>query len=108
MDAQTSTDTPCFQTGETRYGKPIIERLITAATPIANAAKCVLVSFDATMRSNLSVGMPIDMLFYQRDSLQVGVRRRFDDGDEYLKSMSRAWSEGIRQVFREWRCWTGK
>ena len=48
MDAQASADTPCFQTGETRYGKPIIERVITASTPIAEAAKCVLVSFDAT------------------------------------------------------------
>ena len=101
MDAQASADTPYFQTGETRYGKPIIKRVITASTPIADAAKCVLVSFDSTMRSNLSVGMPIDRLYYQRDSLQVAVRRRFDDGDSYFKSMSRAWNDGIRQVFRE-------
>ena len=69
MDAKASADTPCFQTGA-RYGKPIIERVITGSTPITDAAKCVLVSFDATMRSNLLVDMPIDMLFYRRDSLQ--------------------------------------
>ena len=100
-DAQASADTPYFQTGETKDDKPIIKRVITALTPIADAAKCVLVSFDATMRSSLSVGMPIDMLFYQRDSLQVGVRRRFDEGDEYFKLLSRAWNDGIRQMFRE-------
>jgi putative proteasome-type protease len=94
-------DTPYFQTGETKYGKPIIERVITRTTPIADAAKCVLVSFDSTMRSNLSVGMPIDMLFYRRDSLAVTVRRRFDHGDEYFTSLSREWSEGIRHVFRK-------
>ena len=66
----------------------------------ADAAKCVLVSFDSTMRSNLSIGMPIDRLFYRRDSLEVAVRWRFDHGDEYFTSLSRAWSEGIRQVFR--------
>ena len=97
---EAGADTSYFQTGETKYGKPIIERVITTSTPIADAAKCVLVSFDSTMRSNLSVGMPIDMLFYRRDSLQVAVRRRFDHGDEYFTSLSRQWSEGIRQVFR--------
>lgn len=75
--------------------------MVTAAKPIADAAKCVLVSFDSTMRSKLSVGMPTDMLFYRRDSLQVGVRRRFDEGDNYFKSLGRAWSDGIRQVFRD-------
>src|SRR6185295_9883018 len=77
-------DTPYFQTGETKYGKPIIERVITRDTPLDAAAKCVLVSFDSTMRSNLSVGMPIDLLCYERDSLEVQKRRRFDDGDAYF------------------------
>jgi putative proteasome-type protease len=93
-------DTPFFQTGETKYGKPIIERVISSSTPLADAAKCVLVSFDSTMRSNLSVGMPIDMLCYKRDSLEVTARRRFDHGDAYFTALSREWSEGIRQVFR--------
>jgi len=94
-------DTPYFQTGETKYSKPIIDRVITPSTPLADATKCVLVSFDSTMRSNLSVGMPIDLICYERDSLEVQMRRRFDDGDAYFTSLSREWSEGVRQVFGE-------
>ena len=94
-------DTPYFQTGETKYGKPIIDRVMTGATPLPDAAKCVLVSFDLTMRSNLSVGMPIDLICYERDSLEVQMRRRFDDGDEYFTALSHEWSEGTRQVFRQ-------
>ena len=94
-------DTPFFQTGETKYGKPIIDRVITRATPLSEAMKCVLVSFDSTMRSNLSVGMPIDLLCYERDSLEVQKRRRFIDGDAYFTSLSHEWGEGTRQVFRQ-------
>jgi putative proteasome-type protease len=97
---EAGVDMPYFQTDETKYGKPIIERVISRSTPLADAAKCVLVSFDSTMRSNLSVGMPIDLLCYERDSLEVQKRRRFDDGDAYFTALSREWSEGIRQVFR--------
>jgi putative proteasome-type protease len=92
-------DTPYFQTGETKYGKPIIDRVITRDTPLADAAKCVLVSFDSTMRSNLSVGMPIDLICYERDSLEVSKRRRFEDGDRYFTALSHDWSEGTRRVF---------
>jgi putative proteasome-type protease len=94
-------DTPYLQTGETKYGKPIIDRVITRSTTLADAAKCVLVSFDSTMRSNLSVGMPIDLICYQRDSLKVQMRRRFDEGDAYFTALSRQWSEGVRHVFSE-------
>jgi putative proteasome-type protease len=93
-------DTPYFQTGETKYGKPIIDRVIRRATPLADAAKCVLVSFDSTMRSNLSVGMPIDLICYERDSLEVRKRRRFDHGDPYFTALSQEWGEGTREVFR--------
>ena len=93
-------DTPFFQTGETKYGKPIIDRVITRVTPLADAAKCVLVSFDLTMRSNLSVGMPIDLICYERDSLEVQRRCRFDEGDAYFTALSHDWSEGTRDVFR--------
>ena len=92
--------TPYFQTGETKYGKPIIDRVITRHTPLSDAAKCVLVSFDLTMRSNLSVGMPIDLICYERDSLEVRMRRRFDAGDTYFTALSHDWSEGTRNVFR--------
>jgi putative proteasome-type protease len=93
-------ETPFLQTGETKYGKPIIDRVITPSTSLADAAKCVLVSFDSTMRSNLSVGMPIDLICYQRDSLEIQMRRRFDEGDPYFAGLSRQWSEGVRQAFR--------
>jgi putative proteasome-type protease len=93
-------DTPFFQTGETKYGKPIIDRVITRSTPLAEAAKCVLVSFDSTMRSNLSVGMPIDLICYERDSLEVKMRRRFEEGDSYFSALSKEWSDGTRRVFR--------
>jgi putative proteasome-type protease len=98
---EAGNDTPYIQTGETKYGKPIIDRVITGATPLADATKCVLVSFDSTMRSNLSVGMPIDLICYERDSLEVRLRRRFDEGDAYFSALGRQWSEGTRQVFRQ-------
>ncbi|HPX36725.1 MAG TPA: peptidase [Mycobacterium sp.] len=98
---EAGADTLFFQTGETKYGKPILDRVLTRQTPLADAAKCVLVSFDSTMRSNLSVGMPIDLLRYERDSFEVRLRRRLDVDDPYFTALSRNWSEGLREVFRE-------
>jgi len=98
---EASEDTPFLQTGEDKYGKPIIDRVLTASTSVAEATKCVLVSFDSTMRSNLSVGMPIDLICYERDSLDIRMRRRFHEGDPYFSSLSKEWSDGVRQVFRE-------
>lgn len=97
---EAGADTPYLQTGETKYGKPIIDRVITRSTPLAEAAKCVLVSFDLTMRNNLSVGMPVDLVCYERDSFEVQRRRRFDDGDAYFTALNHEWSEGTRQAFR--------
>ena len=94
-------ETPFLQTGETKYGKPIIDRVIRPSTPLPDAAKCVLVSFDSTMRSNLSVGMPIDLICYERDSFEVRMRRRFEDGDAFFTALRNEWSEGTRRVFRE-------
>jgi putative proteasome-type protease len=96
---EAGTDTPYFQTGETKYGKPILDRVLSRDTSLADATKCVLVSFDSTMRSNLSVGMPIDLACYEKDSLEVQWRRRFDEGDPYFTAVSDAWGEGTRQVF---------
>src|SRR5205807_4692777 len=97
---EAGSDTPFFQTGEAKYGKPIIDRVIRPATNLSDAMKCVLVSFDSTMRSNLSVGMPIDLVCYERDALEVQKRRRFDHGDAYFTALSHEWSEGTREVFR--------
>jgi len=96
---EVSLETPYFQTGETKYGKPIIDRVITRSTCLNDAAKCVLVSFDSTMCSNLSVGMPIDLICYQSDSLEVRMRCRFDEGDAYFSALGKQWTEGTRQVF---------
>jgi putative proteasome-type protease len=93
-------DTPFFQTGETKYGKPIIDRVITPATSLADAMKCILVSFDSTMRSNLSVGMPIDLVFCEKDTLRLGVRHRFEQDDGYFRELSKEWRDGVREVFR--------
>jgi putative proteasome-type protease len=98
---EAEVDTPFLQTGETKYGKPIIDWVITPSTSLPEATKCVLVSFDSTMRSNLSVGMPIDLVCYERDSLKVRMRRRFDQGDPYFTTLSQEWSEGVRTVFRQ-------
>jgi putative proteasome-type protease len=98
---EATSDTPFFQTGEAKYGKPIIDRVIAPSTSLSDAAKCVLVSFDSTMRSNLSVGMPIDLLCYERDTLEVRKRRRFEQGDSYFSALSKKWSEGVRSAFKE-------
>lgn len=91
--------TPYFQTGETKYGKPIIDWAITRSTTLNDAAKCVLVSFESTMLSNLSVGMPIDLICYKLDTLAVTMRRRFEPGDVYFTTLSKEWSAGTREVF---------
>ncbi len=98
---EAADETLFLQTGEAKYGKPIIDRVIVPATTLADATKCILVSFDSTMRSNLSVGMPIDIVCYERDSLEILKRRRFNEGDEYFAALSANWSDGVRKVFRE-------
>jgi putative proteasome-type protease len=98
---EAGSDTPFLQTGEAKYGKPILDLGVTSSATLEDVTKCVLVSFDSTMLSNLSVGMPIDLLCYRRDSLQVTMRRRFDEGDAYFDALTRQWLEGTRRVFRE-------
>jgi putative proteasome-type protease len=98
---EATAETPYFQIGETKYGKPIIDRVITAGTSMDDAIKCVLVSFDSTMRSNLSVGMPIDLACYDRDSLQIGHIHRFDEHDPYMLRLRQSWGEGVRRAFAQ-------
>jgi putative proteasome-type protease len=97
---EAGVDTPYLQTGEAKYGKPIMDRVIGPSTSLSDAAKAVLVSFDSTIRSNLSVAMPIDLICYERDSLVVSKRRRFEQGDPYFGALSKEWSEGVRAVFK--------
>ena len=98
---EATSETPYFQIGEIKYGKPIIDRVITSRTSLMDAAKCVLVSFDSTMRSNVSVGLPIDLLVYENDSLFVGLQRRIVEGDPYFSRVHKMWGEGVRRVFSE-------
>lgn len=98
---EAGSDTSFLQTGEAKYGKPILDLAVTSSASMEDAIKCVLVSFDATMISNLSVGMPIDLLSYARDTLQVTMKRRFDAGDAYFVGLTQQWLEGTRRVFRE-------
>lgn len=92
-------DTPYFQIGESKYGKPIIDRVITTATSLKEAAKCTLISFDSTIRSNLSVGLPIDMLLYRADSFAPAAPHRVTADDPYFNKLRRSWGEGLRRVF---------
>lgn len=98
---EAGTDTAFLQTGEAKYGKPFLDLGITAEATLEDATKCVLVSFDSTMLSNLSVGMPIDLLCYERDSLAVTLKRRFDVGDGYSEALKQQWIAGTRKVFHE-------
>lgn len=98
---ETCDETPYFQLGESKYGKPILDRVVTTGTPQKEAAKCVLISFDSTIKSNISVGLPIDMLWYPNDSLRVGVQQRIRDGDPYFSMLRQRWGGGLRRVFGE-------
>jgi len=94
-----SPDQPFFQIGETKYGKPILDRIIERSVSLEVAARCALVSLDSTMRSNLSVGPPIDLVLYRRDSLKLDRTMRLEQNSPYLEAIRRAWSEGLRHAF---------
>jgi len=96
---ESSAETPYFQIGETKYGKPIIDRLIKPQTPLQVAAKCVLISFDSTMRSNVSVAPPIDLACCRTDQYRVDTYRSLNADDPYMNALSRSWSDGIRRAF---------
>jgi putative proteasome-type protease len=90
-----------FQIGESKYGKPILDRVVTPATSLDEAAKCSLVSMDSTLRSNLSVGLPLDLLCYETDSLRVTRFMTVTRENEYFQMVSRTWGQRLRQAFDE-------
>lgn len=96
---EATVDTPFFQIGEAKYGKPILDRVIQYDTPARQAAKCALISFDSSIRSNVSVGLPIDLVCYRRDSLVVDQVHRITEADEYFQMIRREWSRGLRETF---------
>mgnify|MGYP003334389324 CR=1 FL=1 len=95
----TSVDTPYLQIGESKYGKPILDRIITRDLPLETAALCGLVSMDSTMRSNLTVGPPLEVLLYSRDSLDLEHHYRFEEDSEYLRQLKNSWHERLRDAF---------
>ena len=98
---EASDDTPFFQIGETKYGKPILVRAYNPEMSFAEAAKLLMVSLDSTLRSNLSVGLPLDLLFYERDSFEIGFEKRIGADDPYYQSISSGWSEALRSAFNK-------
>ncbi|MFC2968140.1 peptidase [Acidimangrovimonas pyrenivorans] len=96
---EATEDTPFLQIGEHKYGKPILDRVVTTETPLLDAQKAVLLSMDSTLRSNLSVGMPLDLTVIERDALKVTMQRRIEAGDEQFREMSEAWSQALRDGF---------
>ncbi|MGD2132643.1 MAG: proteasome-type protease [Maricaulaceae bacterium] len=93
---EASVETPFLQVGEHKYGKPILDRALTHETSIAHGVKLALVSMDSTLRSNLTVGLPIDLTTYHRDSLKIGLRRRIAEDDEYFAMLRNRWSDSLR------------
>jgi putative proteasome-type protease len=98
---EATADTPYFQIGESKYGKPIIDRVVTRSTSLAQAAKCALISMDSTIRSNLSVGLPLDLLTIQRDALRVHTHINITEDHAYFKMIRTRWSESLRHAFHE-------
>jgi putative proteasome-type protease len=96
---EAADDTPFLQIGEHKYGKPILDRVADVRMRLGEAAKLVLLSFDSTLRSNLSVGMPIDILLYERDSLDIRRMKRLEQDDEYFRNLSSSWSDALRTAF---------
>lgn len=96
----TTKDTPFLQIGESKYGKPILDRIIAMDTPLNQAMKCALISFDSTMHSNLSVGMPLDLVIYKIDSLTVKIER-LKENDSYFTKLAKAWGGGLKSLFEQ-------
>jgi putative proteasome-type protease len=96
---ETTADTRYFQIGESKYGKPIIDRVVKARTSLAEVAKCALISMDSTIRSNLSVGPPLDLAIVRRDALAVTLHRSIGVEDSYFKVIRDGWGESLRNAF---------
>ncbi len=97
---EATPDTPFLQIGETKYGKPILDRALQYDTDPRDGVKLVLVSMDSTLRSNLTVGMPIDLLVYRRDEMKAEVKRRIGEEDPYFKMIQESWSKALRDAYR--------
>ena len=97
---EASSDTPFFQIGETKYGKPILVRAYGPDMEFGDAAKLMMLSFDSTLKSNLSVGLPLDLHIYETDSLQVGFQQRITEENPYYQTISRSWGAALKSAFQ--------
>ncbi len=98
---EATTETPYFQIGEAKYGKPIIDRVLRTSTTLGEAAKCALISMDSTIRSNLSVGLPLDLVVIRRDALSIASHQWIDSSNDYLNMLQNRWGEALRKAFSE-------
>jgi len=96
---EATSETPFFQIGESKYGKPVLDRVITPETPLNEAAKCALVSMDSTLKSNLSVGLPLDLAVYEVDRLQSDKITCIDENNPYFRMVHNTWGQKLREVF---------
>lgn len=96
---EATDDTPYLQIGEHKYGKPILDRVVTRKTSLDDGRKAVLLSMDSTLRSNLSVGMPLDFALIEHDTFAITRRERIEAGDPSFTAMSEAWSQTLRDGF---------
>ena len=96
---EATPETPYFQVGESKYGKPVLDRVITLDTPLDEAAKCALVSMDSTLKSNLSVGLPLDMVVYEADRFQSDKVVCIDENNPYFRMLHNSWGQKLREVF---------
>jgi putative proteasome-type protease len=99
-----SANTPFLQIGESKYGKPILDRFLKLGTSIDEAARCCLVSMDSTIRSNASVGAPIEMLIYRKNSFSLEEYYCFDDDDDYMLQLRRNWETKLREAIATLPC----
>jgi len=97
---EATEETPFLQIGEHKYGKPILDRAARYDTPLYDAIKLVLVSMDSTLRSNLTVGLPIDLLVYKLDSCRVALRKRIAEDEPYFRNIREQWSAALRDAYR--------
>ncbi|HEY0297460.1 MAG TPA: proteasome-type protease [Bordetella sp.] len=98
---EASNECPYIQIGEAKYGKPILDRVLAPGTTLDEAAKCMLISMDSTLRSNISVGLPLDLLVYETGALRVTHFACIDEDNEYFRMIRTTWSNRLRQVFGE-------
>jgi putative proteasome-type protease len=98
---EASPDTTYFQIGESKYGKPIIDRVTRRSMPLSEAAKCALISMDSTIRSNLTVGLPLDLVIVRRDEHRVASHMDIGPENKYFQVIRGAWGEALREAFSE-------